>query len=283
MDDWVKVSASDLGTALGAWRTMRERGEWVTGAQAGCSGALLRLGASPAESAGHAWGVSRKEAAAQDKARLSQERSESGKRGAAMRWGSYPPSQTDGIAIAPPLALPQVLPSQSSWQTDSRGEEKRGEEEQAARAGARTTSAEWHPLQEHRDLAAIRRLDIDAQLARFRNRCGQALDTDEGWSLRFSQWLGTGRPERKPAPALEVLEPPSEAEWMTEAKAVAMAKPPFPAEDPAYVWPAELARSKWAAHQAQGWRGVQDWRAQVVADCGTWAGYEVANRKRPSR
>ena len=75
---------------------------------------------------------------------------------------------------------------------------------QASSACARTTSAAWTPHPEHVSLASVRNLNLEAQLARFRNRTGQDQDTDEGWGMRFTQWLGTGRPER----AIQQSEPP---------------------------------------------------------------------------
>lgn len=71
MADWVKLDPIQLGEWLAPLRSARERGEWVTGLQAGALGALLRLGATEAEAAGHAAGLALLAAKTADKASVS--------------------------------------------------------------------------------------------------------------------------------------------------------------------------------------------------------------------
>ena len=120
MADWVKLDPLQLGEWLAPLRTSRERGEWVTGLQAGALGALLRIGASEAEASGHAAGLALLVAKKDDKEAARVKKSQAGKLGNAKRWGNREgvadPSQCDGFA------------SREGVAGDRRGEERRGEE-----------------------------------------------------------------------------------------------------------------------------------------------------------
>lgn len=120
MADWVKLDPIQLGEWLAPLRTSRERGEWVTGLQAGALGALLRIGASEAEASGHAAGLALLVAKKDDKEAARVKKSQAGKLGNAKRWGNREgvadPSQCDGFASREGIA------------GDRRGEERRGEE-----------------------------------------------------------------------------------------------------------------------------------------------------------
>jgi hypothetical protein len=52
-------------------------------------------------------------------------------------------------------------------------------------------------MKEHRDLCSVRNVDCDAQLSRFRERNNGQTDTDQGWGVRFTQWLGSAKPESR--------------------------------------------------------------------------------------
>ena len=120
MADWVKLDPLQLGEWLAPLRTSRERGEWVTGLQAGALGALLRIGASEAEASGHAAGLALLVAKKDDKEAARVKKSQAGTLGNAKRWGNREgvadPSQCDGFA------------SREGVARDRRGEERRGEE-----------------------------------------------------------------------------------------------------------------------------------------------------------
>ena len=120
--------------------------------------------------------------------------------------------------------------------------------------GARIPVAEWEPLREHRDLCAIRRADCDLQLSRFRERNVGNLDTDQGWGVRFTQWIGRSRPERSVPP--EAVASPTFDEWMSYAREVSRGKGPN-----GESWPKPLAEAGWHENQAKGWKFVQDWKA----------------------
>ena len=138
----------------------------------------------------------------------------------------------------------------------------------------RITASDWTPLQEHRDLAAFRNADVDAQLARFRERNSGQTDTDQGWSVRFRQWLGSARPER--SLPREAVASPTVEEWMEFARSVNncgnLGK-----------WPKESAEAGWLENQAKGWRYVTDWQADCQARAKRWAANEAtqAQRRKP--
>ena len=135
----------------------------------------------------------------------------------------------------------------------------------------RITASDWTPLQEHRDLAAFRNADIDAQLPRFRERNNGQTDTDQGWSVRFRQWLGSARPER--SLPREAVASPTVEEWMEFARSVNncgnLGK-----------WPKESAEAGWLENQAKGWRYVTDWQADCQARAKRWAANEATQAQR---
>ena len=135
----------------------------------------------------------------------------------------------------------------------------------------RITASDWTPLQEHRDLAAFRNADIDAQLSRFRERNNGQTDTDQGWSVRFRQWLGSARPER--SLPREAVASPTVEEWMEFARSV---------NDCGNLgkWPKQAAEAGWLENQAKGWRYVTDWQADCQARAKRWAANEATQVQR---
>ena len=134
----------------------------------------------------------------------------------------------------------------------------------------RIPASDWSPLQEHRDIAAFRNADIDAQLSRFRERNAGQTDTDQGWSVRFRQWLGSARPERRDHVASDA---PTMEEWIAFARTInnhgALGK-----------WPKESAEAGWLENQAKGWRYVSDWQADCQARAKRWAANEATQAQR---
>ena len=141
-------------------------------------------------------------------------------------------------------------------------------------ASGRMSVDEWTPLQEHRDLAAVRNADIDAQLSRFRERNNGQTDTDQGWSVRFRQWLGSSKPER--SVSREAVASPTVEQWMEFARSV---------NDCGNLgkWPKQAAEAGWLENQAKGWRYVTDWQADCQARAKRWAANEAtqAQRRKP--
>ena len=147
-------------------------------------------------------------------------------------------------------------------------------EQRVREASGRMSANEWEPLQEHRDLCAMRSASCDLQLARFRERNVGTVDTDQGWSVRFRQWLGSARPER--SLPREAVASPTVEEWMEFARSVNncgnLGK-----------WPKESAEAGWLENQAKGWRYVTDWQADCQARAKRWAANEAtqAQRRKP--
>ena len=135
----------------------------------------------------------------------------------------------------------------------------------------RMSSSDWTPLQEHRDLAAVRNADCDAQLSRFRERNSGQIDTDQGWSVRFRQWLGSARPER--SLPREAVDSPTMEEWMAFARSV---------NDCGNLgkWPKQAAEAGWEENQAKGWRYIADWHADCRARAKRWAANEATQAQR---
>lgn len=133
--------------------------------------------------------------------------------------------------------------------------------------------SDWLPLQEHRDLAAVRRADIDAQIVRFRERNNGQIDTDQGWSVRFTQWLGRAKPESRVS--AEQVASPTIDEWMDFARSISRGIGPNGEQ-----WPKDLASAGWHENQAKGWRFVTDWQADCQARASRWAGLEKTNAQR---
>ena len=142
----------------------------------------------------------------------------------------------------------------------------------------RISASDWTPLQEHRDIAAVRNADVDAQLARFRERNNGQTDTDQGWSVRFTQWLGRAKPESRVTS--EQVASPTLEEWMAYAREVSRGKGPDGEQ-----WPKALAEAGWNENQAKQWRFVSDWKAECNARALRWAGQEatIAQRNRRGR
>ena len=135
----------------------------------------------------------------------------------------------------------------------------------------RIPATDWTPLQEHRDLCSLRNVDCDAQLSRFRERNNGQTDTDQGWGVRFTQWLGSAKPERRVSP--EQVASPTLQEWMGFAKTINTIKG-------IGKWPKEAAEAGWHENQAKGWRFIQDWKADCQARVNRWAGMEATYQQR---
>ena len=133
--------------------------------------------------------------------------------------------------------------------------------------------SDWEPLQEHRDLAAMRNADCDPQLSRFRERNVGQSDTDQGWSVRFRQWIGRSRPER--SVSMEAVQSPTLEEWIEEGKELNSSAP---RGTPEWAW--EAAESVWYEQQSRGWRGITDWKACIRAAYNRFIGQEAHYRGR---
>lgn len=157
-------------------------------------------------------------------------------------------------------------------QTPNEQQQREREED----ASGRMSANDWEPLQEHRELCAMRNASCDLQLARFRERNVGTVDTDQGWSARFMQWIGKSRPERS-VPAEAVASPTLE-EWMGYAREVSRGKGPN-----GEAWPKPLAEAGWHENQAKGWRFVQDWKADCNSRALRWSGYEETTMQRNRR
>lgn len=153
--------------------------------------------------------------------------------------------------------------------------EQRGRVRDGSNDGSgRISASEWEPLREHRDLCAVRNADCDLQLSRFRERNVGQTDTDQGWGVRFMQWLGRAKPERS-VPA-EAVASPTLDQWIEEGKALNNANP----KNPEWSW--EACEAIWHENQAKGWRYVQDWKASIRAAYNRFVGQEhhFSNRRR---
>lgn len=158
-------------------------------------------------------------------------------------------------------------------QTPNEQQQREREEE----ASGRISANDWEPLREHRDLCAMRNASCDLQLARFRERNVGTVDTDQGWSARFMQWIGKSRPERSISP--EAVASPSLEQWMSEAQKLDAEA--HRAKQP--EWPADLAEALWHEHTAKGWRFAADWRAALVAAHKRFLGLEMNHTLRNQR
>lgn len=129
-EDWVKLDPIQLGSWLAPWRTSRERGEWVVGLQAGALGALLRLGATPAEEAGHAAGAALLEAKRADKRAAS----ELQRARAQVRWNKRATAEVEPDAGDMPRHVSGTIPAMP--REEKRGEESSPQEGRTARGRA---------------------------------------------------------------------------------------------------------------------------------------------------
>jgi len=197
--------------------------------------------------------------------------------GSAQPQRSEPPFEP---ALEPPFddsSNLTTIDNRQSPELQSPISEQRGRVRDGSSAGSgRITASEWEPLREHRDLCAVRNADCELQLARFRERNIGQTDTDQGWGVRFMQWLGRSKPERSVSP--EQVASPTLDEWLDFARGQARGIGPD-----GETWPKELATARWHENQAKGWRFVADWRADCTSAAQKWAGYEKTNAQRNSR
>lgn len=144
-----------------------------------------------------------------------------------------------------------------------------------AQESGRITASEWDPLQEHRELCSVRGVNCDIQLARFRERNVGQLDTDQGWSVRFRQWIGRARPESRVSE--EAIASPTLEEWIDFARTISRAGPK------GMQCPKELVVAGWNENQAKAWKFVADWKADCQAKISRWAANEVNIQRRNER
>jgi len=190
------------------------------------------------------------------------------------RSGTAQPSRREP-PFEPPFE-PPIEPNDNLQSTNLNPQSTNPEQRVRARDGSnhrsgRIPATDWTPLQEHRDLCSVRNVDCDAQLSRFRERNNGQTDTDHGWGVRFTQWLGSAKPERRVSP--EQVASPTLQEWMEFARTVNTVKG-------IGKWPKELAEAGWHENQAKLWKWVQDWRADCQARVNKWAGMEATYQQR---
>lgn len=269
----VRVNLDDLAAELLTFDSDEERGQWLAGFQVGASGSQGRDSWSEAKQSGWGFG-SECYTEAQD---FRESKARGGRASADARKaasGTAQPPRNPAILEQTPNDVRTVLEhtfEHTSNQPTANSQHPTAKNEQST--GARIPVAEWEPLREHRDLCAIRRADCDLQLSRFRERNVGNLDTDQGWGVRFTQWIGRSRPERSVPP--EAVASPTFDEWMSYAREVSRGKGPN-----GESWPKPLAEAGWHENQAKGWKFVQDWKADCNSRALRWSGYEATNVQR---
>ncbi len=86
-----------------------------------------------------------------------------------------------------------------------------------------------------------------------------------------------------PPPKQTILvDPPTREEYFAFCAEMATRSIPFP-EEPRFQWGEDRWRESFNTHDGRGWKGIQDWRAVLKADCQRWVSREIENRKRPAR
>jgi len=186
-----------------------------------------------------------------------------------------PPDPNEIAVLTRAPRVPDACPTRHDLDEGEREREREREREgnklPPKPPHAKIPASDWTPLQEHRDLCSVRNVDCDAQLSRFRERNNGQTDTDHGWGVRFTQWLGSAKPERRVSP--EQVASPTLQEWMEFARTVNTVKG-------IGKWPKELAEAGWHENQAKLWKWVQDWRADCQARVNKWAGMEATYQQR---
>ena len=274
----VRVNLDALAAELLMFDTDEERGQWLAGFQVGASGTACREAWSEAKQCG--WGFGCECHAEASKFRESKARgghASAGVRKAAN--GTAQPQKPKIIEHCSNTARtePEQIIEQPSNQPTANSQQpvatSEHPPEQRARdaSGGRIPVSAWSPLQEHRDLCAVRNVDCDLQLSRFRERNNGQEDTDQGWGVRFRQWLGRSRPERS-LPA-EAAASPTMQEWIDYARTINN-------HGPLGKWPREAAEAGWEENQAKGWKWVADWQADCRARAKRWAANEATQAQR---
>lgn len=276
----VRMNLDDLAAELLTFDSDEERGQWLAGFQVGASGSPGRESWSEAKQSG--WGFGAECYAEAQEFRATKARG--GRASAEARKassGSAQPvrntpvlEQTSNDARTPFEHTSEHTLEQTPNQPTANSQQPTTPNLQST--GARVPSSEWEPLREHREFAALRNADCNLQLARFRERNNGQTDTDQGWGVRFMQWIGKSRPERS-VPA-EAVASPTLDEWMAYAREVSRGKGPN-----GEAWPKPLAEAGWHENQAKGWRFVQDWKADCNSRALRWSGYEETTMQRNRR
>jgi hypothetical protein len=190
-----------------------------------------------------------------------------------------PPDQNEIAVLTRATRVPDACPTRHDLDKGEREGEREGERNKLPPKPPHDESATtrripvsaWSPLQEHRDLCAVRNVDCDLQLSRFRERNNGQEDTDQGWGVRFRQWLGRSRPER--ALPAEAVASPTMQEWIDYARTVNN-------HGDLGKWPREAAEAGWEENQAKGWKWVSDWQADCRARAKRWAANEATQAQR---
>ena len=120
--EWVKLDPIQLGQWLAPLTTSKERGEFVTGLQAGALGALPRIGSTKAEIAGHTAGATLLAAKHEDMEAIRAKKSQAGKIGNAKRWG-------DRKGVANLSQCDKPAKAGANRKSIARGEERREEQQ----------------------------------------------------------------------------------------------------------------------------------------------------------
>jgi len=269
----------NVDTFNGAYLKLRndvDRLQYFLGFHLGCMDGEANCGDDLSFLAGFEIGKSMAEEAKE----FSAKQSERGQASASKRRERSGTAQPHRTTPEPPFEPPfEPRPNQSTIHNPAIQETNKP----ASQSGqaSKIHCNDFSPDSSHQGLCSIRSLSMELQLERFRAANQFGADTPESWGRRFTAWLARGRPELHVTPE-KPAQPPTEDEWMAEAKAYAPTVAPI-RDEPGYFWPAPLARAAFQRCAANSWKWVDDWRAKLRAECDDWSGKELANRKRPAR
>jgi hypothetical protein len=274
----VRMNLDDLAAELLTFDSDEERGQWLAGFQVGASGSPGRDSWSESKQSG--WGFGSECYAEAQEFRATKARG--GRASAEARKassGSAQPVRNTPVLEQTPNDARTQFEHTSEHALEQTPNQPTANSQQPTTpnlqsTGARVPASEWEPLHEHRALCAVRNADCDIQLSRFRERNVGQTDTDQGWGVRFMQWLGRAKPERS-VPA-EAVASPTLDQWIEEGKILNNANP----KNPEWSW--EACEAVWHENQAKGWRYVQDWKASIRAAYNRFVGQEhhFSNRRR---
>lgn len=283
----LRLNLDEFNALAASVYTDIDRALLFQGMTLGFNGGECPIGVPSAFARAHQLGADARQEAEAFRTKMGQNGSRGGRPAHRQDPGEHEPDQGCEEPAGKPEGNQQVnqLVDQQGYQTSTQSTihnpipQTPNEQQQREReedASGRMSASEWEPLREHRELCAIRRADCDLQLARFRERNVGTVDTDQGWSARFMQWIGKAKPERS-VPA-EAVASPTLDEWMAYAREVSRGKGPN-----GEAWPKPLAEAGWHENQAKGWRFVQDWRAECNSRALRWSGYEETTMQRNRR
>ena len=275
----VRVNLDDLAAELLTFDTDEERGQWLAGFQVGASGTSGRSSWSEAKQSGWGFGAEchleatdfRETKARGGRASVEARRSSTGSAQPQKNQRAVEHCSSIVRTVLEHTSEQSVEQASNQPTANSQQPEATAHQSSAREQAPRMTVSEWSPLQEHRDLAAVRNADVDLQLSRFRERNNGQTDTDQGWSVRFRQWLGASKPER--SLSREAVASPTIEEWMSFARSI---------NDCGNLgkWPKQAAEAGWQENQAKGWRYVTDWQADCRARVKRWEANEATQAQR---